>query len=327
MELEYNGVHLELLNLDRVERVGVYTPDGVDLMYIKWTIGAACVFSSGGGPTATTATALSDQVVGEMYGRPQLPRTARGSDPPNESDNPVRQRKNDIRSLRASNGYNAAMSDAELRQRLWTPRGKLKITAADADGNRVTWLESPRKGYAVDVANGPKPLSVDVVEATGDGTTFGVYFQIETCVAPCGTYNERLVLSHRWHMTHGYDDDYYLTRSTKGEIVFNSAVVLRQGIRPDEVRSQFIHPIPLGFKRTGPVISASPDGLTIGYDIEDVDTTIVFDPGDTGATQMSIVEKVMYDSPWQTNVVQSLLSKKGLGGKLTQSWRDAILEK
>lgn len=295
MELEYNGVTLELLTLDRVHREAVYTADQTDLLYVRWVIGASCVFASGGYPVATSVKSVSQQAREQLYGG--SPQTNLGVDPPAPSSDKVSQRRNVASELGAA-GYNGVETDVEVKSRLWTPRGKLKISAYDTDGKKVTWLESPRPGFSVDAANGPRPLAVDVVSATGDAGTLGVYFQIETCLPPCPNGSDRLVLSHRWQMTHEHDSNYYLTRIIEGEIVFNAAVVAKSGLTPDLVRAQFIHPVPLGFKRGGPRIVASSDGLTIGYAVADTDQTVTFSPGDSGATQLDVQEQYAYESPW-----------------------------
>lgn len=294
MELWYNDVRMELLTLDRVERHAVYDSSQTDLLYVDWTIGASCVFARGGLPVATSTRDLSDATQAAVYGLgspggggargldPRIPTFTQTANTPGEQ----------------YGGLNGILTDAEVKARLWTPRRKLQIFAYDQTGRKIVWMESPRDGAICDAANGPHPLAVDVVEATGDGATLGIYFQISTKIPPCPAGSDRLVLSHRWEMSHTHDDNFYLTRVIKGDIIFNSAMIAKHGIRPDLVRNQFIHPIPLGFRRGGPQITQSADGLTIGYTIADTDPTVMFDAGDSGATRMDIVEMMAYESPW-----------------------------
>ncbi len=292
MELEYNGVRLELLSMDRCERRAVYDSSETDLLYVEWLIGASCVFARGGYPVATSTRYVSGPVLEALKGR-QVEQTAVGVDP----DIPgFSQTANVINQMTPAE--NGAITDAEVRSRLWVPRKPLRIWAYDTSGKKVLWLESPRNGAPCDAAHGPHPLSVDVIETTGDGSTLGIHFQISTKVSPCPAGSDRMVMSHRWEMTHAHDQNYYLTRVIKGEIIFNGAVVHQLGLRPDLVRNQFIHPIPVGFRRGGPQITVSADGLTIGYTIADTDPTVMFDAGDSGATDISIVEKMAYESPW-----------------------------
>ncbi len=327
MELEYNGVRLELLSLERVERVNVYTRDGMDLLYTNWFVSASCVYAAGGYPVGTAVKSLGANASASLYPSGADRERANGLRGSNPTTDPVDQTRNNpppsyrepggsdftgefagkefayLRDYGTSvhpyeNGYPAAMTDAVINNRLMTPRKELKITAYDKDGKPVVWLQSPRPGYKVDAANGPFPIACSVVEATGEGQSFGVHFQIKTAIVPVDPDAERLILSHRWQMTHTHDEDYYLTRVIQGEIIFHPAVVDKYEVRPDWFRNQLIHPIPLGFQRKNPVVAMSSDGLTLAYTVHDVDPTVTFDPGNSGATQIHIAEKMGYNSPW-----------------------------
>jgi hypothetical protein len=344
MIFEYNGVPLQMVSLDRVLREPVYDPSNTDLLYIKWTIAATCVFSPNGWPHATAtggnrtpAAPAAPQVSlntlktaggpGDPYSLLELARgtppatQSGGTDtfnnngpglggpvpggpvassgtidhtsfgpgvpPPNFTPHPAGNPE--------SVGY---ITDTELRTRLWLPRKKLKIgwPAHGPGGQTGWWLVAPADGRRVDPANGPFPLALDVVEMAGEGLTFGVHYQI--AVHTPATKEDLLVLSHRWEMTHVHDDNHYLTRITDGVVVFNGAEVDASGVSPDWLRNQFFLPIPLGFRRYLEPVTESPDGLTIRYRIRDVDETVVFSPGDSGAAHMDIQESVEYVLPW-----------------------------
>lgn len=298
MELSYGGVNLELVALDRVDREAVYSSDGIDLIAVKWVIGATCVYSPGGRPVGTAATQLGKYSTDYLYDTRKVdirrdPASLRGRDPKLLG---VRQETNYLGGVVGAGavGYNAAMTDVELRTRLFLPRQRLLITAYDQNGRKVNWLQSPKPGFGADVMGGPRPLSVDIVSAQGEGMTFGVYFQIETYTSPCPDGSDRIILSHRWQMTHDHDENNYLTRIIEGEVVFDLGIVSSNNIRPDLFRQQFFHPIPLGAKRKlGPIVQSS-DGSTIKYTTYDTDTSITFDAGDSGATNIAIVEKLSY---------------------------------
>lgn len=297
MELTYNDVRMELLHLDRVERDAVYSEDGQDLLYIKWLIGATCMYGANGRPVGTSAISVGADTILGLNGRPtRAPATLRGSDPTFFT---FTQETNTPAGRPHTTGQNALVTDAELRTRLWTPRKQLIIGAWEPGGTFARWLESPKPGFVCDLAGGPKPLAVDVMSATGEGTSLGVHFQIETAVSPCQGVSDQTVLSHRWQMQHTHDEDNYLTRIINGTIVFNMAFIATNGIVPDTVRAQMFHPIPLGFKRTLGPITQSSDGSTIKYTIFDTDQTVIFDAGDSGATQMEIVEQLEYMQPWR----------------------------
>ena len=298
MHLSYNGVELKLLELNRVERENVYTPDGTDLLYIKWRLIATCVF--GGFNTfrtdmpATATQNVSDATATELY---TPPGGLRGFSPPFRGSAP---NLDPVDQAEPNSGapFDAAISDAEFRLRLMLPRGQLAIYTYDRTGKQIFWFVSPAAGYAIDPANGPHPISLDVIESVGDGMTFGVNYQIETAVLPVPSGSDQAILSHRWEMTHDHDDDYYMTRVIRGEVVFNAAKLDALGLNPDWFRSQFFHPIPLGHRRKlGPIVQSS-DGLVLRYEIYDTDTSITFDAGDSGATRMDIVENLKYTIPW-----------------------------
>ena len=320
MHIEYNGVKLKLTEITECIREAVYDPSGTDLLFIRWRLGVVATLGSGGYPAGTAldfrrkrgvmlntdddllgssqpiANRTPPVVLGEdqaAYGWDDM--TPPHNDDPTELLNP------------------AFMTDHELRARLMAPRGRLRVTAYSADGNEYVWVEAPRPYVgtsqkaggdpvtdvtqavawgAVDADNGPKPLACDIVQPSGEGNTMGVHFVVEFALVPCAPESERLVLSHRWQTTMTHDDDYYLTRVTVGEIRFNGSILRAAKQQPDWFRGQFFHPIPLGFRRGGPVVRLSSDGLTMQYEIHDTDPTVTFDPGDSGATEMTIVETV-----------------------------------
>lgn len=292
MILQYNGVTLELVALDRVERVNVYSSDGMDLLYVHWIIGASCVFSPGGQPVGVAATILSPNTNRETVAGFAPPLSWTGTYTP--PDTFFQEGNGD-----GITGYQATLTDVEVKTRLMIPRRKLIIGSLDDKGRLIVWLESPKTGLLCDMAGGPKPISVDVISVAGQGQTFGVHVQIETFQSPCTYQSDRALISHRWQMTHDHNEDNYLTRTIEGEAVFNLGVVASSIFQPDWIRGQLFHPIPLGFQRRLGPISLSPDGTTLKYTVSDVDTTILFDPGDSGATQMEIVENVAYSAPFR----------------------------
>lgn len=315
MYLQYGDLSLAVIDLNRYERTNVYDASGTDLLYVRVVVGVSAVYAPGGIPHLTSATSITQDTQATLTGtdntRITLTTTPRGVDPsgsnflttppaletdlPGNVFNPV------------ASQYTGAETDADLRFRLLYPRQSLILWAADRrTGALVRWLESPRPGFMVDCKNGPKPISCDIITADGE-VAAGMFYQIETCVQPCPAGSDRLVTSHRWKMTHTHDANNYLTRVIEGTIVFNSEVVYLLSISPDWVRNQFLHPVPLGYQRRVPSISISEDGLTITYVITDTDPTIVFEPGDSGATAIQIIEnmELVYPSPRVARVRES----------------------
>lgn len=299
MYVEYNDVPLHVIELNTYEREAVYTEDNADLLYIRHVLGVTCTYAPGGVPALVSVTALSPETAG-MLNRANAAApyaaNARGFDP-----GVVRPRLEPMGGLRRDQTAflrSGAETDAELRHLLLTPRKKLILWAYDRQtGQKIAWLESPRPGFSVDADNGPRPIACDVVAASGEPSSVAVHFMIETAQAPCPVGSDRFVLAHRWQVSHGHDEDYYLTRTIEGTITFHPGVRDIINIHPDRIRNQFIHPVPLGFRRGLPEIVQSSDGLTIRYVITDTDPTVVFAPGDSGATQIDIQEKFQYVTP------------------------------
>lgn len=189
-------------------------------------------------------------------------------------------------------------TDRELELYLRVPRQKLLVWAFDANANPLIWIESPRAGMTSDAKTGPMVLGCHVRNGP-NSSSFFVSLDIRTWLTPCEDGSDRPILSHRWLMVHNEDDNHFLTRTINGTVVFNPALLVANGMEADWFRKQFFHPIPLGFKRSiGPIL-LSEDGTTLKYQYSDTDQTIVFDPWNTDATQMEIIENINYNNPWR----------------------------
>lgn len=277
MYLSYNGVTLKLLTLDSVIREAVWTPDGVDLLYVRWRIGCSCVYAPGeyqtgvaiDGPVPTTPGARSGLV----------------------GNNPV------TNIVRQGNTSLPITTDYALRNILFQNRKPLVIWGYDAGEVEKVWLQSPTPGALSDADNGPKIHACNVVSATGAPSNMAVQLEIETCIPPCPDGSDRPLLAHRWQMTHLHDARAYLTRQVDGEAVFHPGLMHQFKQNPDWFRGQLFHPVPLGFQRSlGPIVQSS-DGCVLSYQYTDVDTTVVFDAGDTLATSIDIQEQLTHINP------------------------------
>ena len=290
MHLGYNGVPLEILTLDRVERRTVLTPDQTSVLYTEWGISLSCVYHPQLGSVGGTSIGYVNAGDKNMF-RPA---------PTPMGNAPV------WAALNYPGPEYPIQTDKELHVRLSAPRKPLIIWAYDKDGTTpVVWLRSPRIG-----PDGVNPLPRDafigpivqanVVTATlGSGVSFGVQMEIKTWLPPCPDGSDRLILAHRWQQGHGHDENYYLTRTTVGEIWFNGGVKDQFSLRSDVIARQLFHPIPLGFRRYLGPVTQSPDGLVVRYTFDDVDQKVVFDPGASGATTIAISENVNYRVPFQ----------------------------
>lgn len=301
MYAQIGDITLKVIDLTQFERQTVWTEDGTDVESVDVKIGMTCTYAPGGNPMLVSAIGLSGDTDAHLFGTDStardVVRVPRGRDPgdaagilpvPTLEDNSGARPPVDQKFHRSG-----PETDAELRLRLMLPRQKFILWAyARQTGQPIRWLESPRPGMKTDLGNGPKVLACDVVSTSGEPNSVVVHLQIQTEMSPCPTGSDRLVLSHRWEMTHSHDEDFYLTRTIDGRIRFNGAVIRQQGIRPDFVRAQFVHPVPLGYRRSVPKFTQSSDGLTIRYVVTDTNPTITFDPGNSGATRITIAERI-----------------------------------
>lgn len=320
MKFEYNGVVMELIEIPEYQRECVYSDDGADLLYVKHRISVVCTMAAGGWPAGLSVNSPGTfpKTAGDMgNGKGVGVMPPRGVDASGVVGKQVvpypfpKQTPTEANKLSQLNpGF---VTDQEVRMRLSIPRRKLKITAYSPNGNEYVWLEAPRPfppntsignsasaafdGTATDAANGPIPLRLDIVNPAGEGTSMAVHFMVEACLVPVAPEEERLILSHRWTVRHTHDDDHYLTRVTSGTVVFNGGLMRLTQQNADWYRNQFFHPVPLGFVRKVPEVVASSDGLSINYTITDSDPHVCFDPGDSGATSMDIVESLNYFQP------------------------------
>lgn len=316
MILSYNGIELQLVDFVRRERSLVYDTRGRDVIYVKHVIGAVCTYSQGGWPTGTEVRTVQPETIADAKQTKSIPNTLVTT----PSNNPTPNLRNNVAGAQNQIGVSPTLTDIELRTRLFIPRKQLSITAWDTDGSQIIWLQSPAPGAKSDVSGGPYPRAVDIIQSSGEPNSIGVYFEIETDLTPCHTGEDQAVLAHSWQMTHTHDEDFYLTRIITGEVVFNQAVLDANGVNPDWLRQQFFHPIPLGYKRGLPEVTISPDGNTIRYVITDTDPTVVFDPADTGATRMDIVEEMTMSVPLDIGGRQDGRRSKDLTDLLSPAW-------
>lgn len=230
MFLNYNGVTLELETVTQFYQRPIYTDDETDLLYTEVTISVVGIWNP--------ATAGSPAAGGSGF-------------------------------------KNAAKSVGDLRRFLMEPRGVLEFQIPDSSGaTDGIVVSSPqfRPGgdtrYDADAANGPFPLSFDVVGFVGEKTAI-VSFSIKTYINE--TPNARACIANRWAMSTDYDDCFFATRTTQGEATFRSDLLADQfdPIQPDDFRISVVPRPPWGFKRIRSQFTQSSDGLSLQYTVVD----------------------------------------------------------
>lgn len=300
MKVTYNDIPMRLLEINEYSREAVYDPSNTDLLYLTHRLNVSVEVFPNGYPVGLAQRAIPSRVEDEMRSvRLGIIGGAQGAvkafigkkvDAP-EYDGP---KAESVRDFGDQPGF---VTDKIIAYRLGLPRKHLKVSAYHWDGTEYVWLESPRPGFLTDSTNGPHVLCVNPGAPSGEGTSLTLNFQIETSIPPVDIEAERPILSHRWATEISHDDNYYPTRTVKGLVVFNAAVINNYPWNPDSFRNQLFHPIPLGYRRgLGPVLF-DPSGMIMTYEFHDTLVNCVFDPANTGATMMEIVEDVYFKSP------------------------------
>ncbi len=298
MKVTYNDIPMRLLEINEYSREAVYDPSNTDLLYLTHRLNVSVEVFPNGYPVGLAQREIPDNVEDEM--RSVRPAAIGGGgaasfvgkevDAP-DYDGPHAETVTDF------GNQPAFVTDKVIAYRLGLPRKKLKVSAYHPNGKEYVWLESPRPGMLTDATNGPHVLCLNPGAPSGEGTSLTLNFQIETSIPPVDIEAERPILSHRWATEISHDENYYPTRTVKGVVVFNAAVLNNYPWNPDSFRNQLFHPIPLGYRRgLGPVLF-DPSGIIMTYEFSDTLVECVFDPANTGATMMEIVEDVVYKSP------------------------------
>jgi len=158
-----------------------------------------------------------------------------------------------------------------LKEYLLVPRRTLVIRNGDTET-----LRSPVTGRSVDVRGGPFPEVVDIAETHGI-KTWVVRFRIVTFTAACRD-GENALVYHRWERSHGVDQDFYTTVTTRGEARFRLDLVLPGTTPgdptpaiPDSYRSQLFHQIPPNFRRDAIRVRLNSAGDGVFYEVVDVE--------------------------------------------------------
>lgn len=303
-------------SIQSIQRESVWDDTHAHLLFIKWTLGIVCYYSPNGYPVAVSAVNVpatlrsAPTVFSTIIGAASaitgffgvlgaaVVRVLRGRD-----TRPfVPDLRADTRAFASdpdgTAGFGPILTDKAIRNLLLLPRKKLRIWGYEAKtGAEVDLLVSPKDGRVCDPILGPHPIACDILDGQDQG--FSVFFQVQTATLPCDDASERLILSHVWQQTHAPDDNQYLTIITEGELTLDGSMVHTFGVTADQFRSQFFPPIPIGFERKIDYVTPASNGLTYKYRVRDTNVSIVFDPGDSGATHMEIIEKVAYSQPWK----------------------------
>lgn len=311
MELSYNDVEFKILTLDAVQRRIAYSSDGTSVLWVEWDILASCVYApsiitgQGADVGGTSLNAAGFQQGGAHQLEPRFDPVQRGRRGDGVQGPKVGQVPQPVALFQSPAGGNPIFTDQEILKRLAVPRRPLVIKAKYQNGaafDDLVWLQSPGSGFDRDANNGPFVKASNVVQCQGQARTFGVQLEITTFIPP--TEQDRLLLCHRWQMTHTRSEADYLQRTVQGEAVFHAGMLAQQKLNPGWFQQQLFHPIPPGFKRTLGPITLSPTGTVLKYEYHDVDQEVVFSPGSSGCTEVEVVVQTGFTNPMLANIVE-----------------------
>lgn len=253
--LVYNGVSLPYVKTEKFTQEIIYSPDGVDSMYTKITIGVGCVLS----PCLFNGTDVADWVRNV---KPYL-------------------------MVRGAQLYFTMDGDYVLQPNIPSENTYAFDCAYNPDGYEA--IDSPnftaaggqRFSAVSDAKLGPKPLRFDVRRI--EGNTWLAYYEIETYIPYCNAGSTPpYYLSNRWTTTINVDDEYFMSRTIDGILILNGQYGNQtkywsgpenfpvDAIVEDMVTNAvIIPPCPKRWERETIDIVRSSDGLTINYRIVD----------------------------------------------------------
>ena len=153
-----------------------------------------------------------------------------------------------------------------VRDRLLAPRRAFVFAVGT-----VVLANLPVAPQVVDIELGPTPLACNVVQFNGEGTA-QIEYTIQWAVPnPCPDMNGVMaVLAHAWAAEDDIDEDYFVTRTYRGRIIFDPRVVGPAGtLHPNAVKRLLLPPLVSGFHRVKVFSRCSEDGVTYDYVVVD----------------------------------------------------------
>lgn len=318
MRMSYDGIEFEVLKIEDWTREAVFDDlSASDYLYDHHKITAICMLNEGytdklkfpppenhdkieqESPSASNALRWNNLSAGGGFDPAPQPQIK--VDRP-----PLTQR---------STG--SAPTLVELFKRLAIPRRQL-IVWMDSDPNialqdpnyRENVLFSPYPGMETDAIHGPTVTVMNVMGSVGNATV-PLRLMIETHLAPCNDPNAPTMISNRWSFMTTYDPDTYAAiHVIEGVARFRLDLLHKAQLSADTFRNQFLHPIPLGFKREQPEVTLSPAGDAVSYKLIDKQQVFNFPGGaNYAATKIEVLEEREYMAPFGLQDVEGAISR------------------
>lgn len=146
---------------------------------------------------------------------------------------------------------------------LWEPRQNLTYKMGTGTVLQCGGVAQSNDLNGVDVNNGPKPRSVQLVSVRGSQSVW-VEFEVEVALIRCTTQGSDGILSNRWAMVDDIDENHYSTRTVEGVIRFAHV-----NVKPAAFRGLIIPPLTQGYVRQNINVTVQPDGLACRYRVTD----------------------------------------------------------
>lgn len=290
--LEYNGIQMELVNIDRFEREAVQSQDGVDHLWNQYTIQVTAVvhyayLNLGGGPFPTN-NIIKEKLL-EKRKKFKISFLTGGI---SAHDNQLGQ---DLRLFGAvDNPANPFVYQgpipSEIQQFDDVPN-VIETQQHGEAGEEELLIESPLPGATVDAKLGPEPLFCHITKFLGENG-FVVTWAIRTWLVDCPGVPSNLsaLLDNRFVMIHDVNEDQLTTVTTYGTAVFRTDLLLARNQLPDSFRHLILAPIYKGFRRQHIQVKQMSD-TTIRYLTSDLQTPVVFNPSVDNAIRAEVLHR------------------------------------
>lgn len=272
--VEYNGVKMELVNIDLLDQQQVESDDGSDALYLQVTLKVTTVVQAGY-IYPDTGAVVSQQKLNDLLMAPR--KTLVLSFDSSGEDQAVMPKNPELSFQNVSTGafnYDGPYAN-EIAQLQVVPN----TMDHGADTHATTKLiNSPISGFSVDSKNGPMPLFCNIVKILGENgyvISWAVQTWINQCVGTTVSSSSPL-LSNRFEMVHVVDADQLCTIHTSGIAMFRTDKLNINTWYPDQFRNMIMPPIYKRFRRDHIEVAQIADGTGIRYFVKDVELPVFF---------------------------------------------------
>lgn len=302
MHLVYNGIEIEVLDVQRWTRDDVMDDSGVDALCVRERISVTGLING------------QLDFWGRLQGMSYVKNPLASQNPPRGLPPTVPQ--NTLPPEIAKFPNRPILTDNAIREHLLKPRRKLIAYTTTPAGVEIL-LESPARDKLTDERNGPFVTGLELTPL-GDAVTFMVAVTFETFTPVCE--HSAALVSNRWSSTHVLDETHHLNISYEGVSHFRASVLHANKINPDRLRTFLVPPIPVGFRRVNVVTQGSSDGLQIRWSCTDTQMDHQFVAGvEAGGVWLDTKFTHSISVPGATEGILGAI-ERGLSLKVNRKW-------